>query len=156
MGTPATRAVGLLCAVVLLGIAGCHGSSGNGESDGPTPNMGSSTSEKPVQPAPRPPPRRLAIGPEAADADRWLWVEAIDTDARGGWATGSFDPDRNKLELETYNARAFAVDVSRIPIRWDTLVIIGIDGRNSELRRRDYAVLHFARNDHGEWVVVEP
>jgi hypothetical protein len=48
------------------------------------------------------------------------------------------------------------VDTSQIPIQWRDPVVIGIDGRNSELRRREDPVLHFVRDDHGEWTVSEP
>ena len=95
--------------------------------------------------------------PEAPDGPgRWLWVEKERGSAEGAWATGSFDRKRNKVSIHTSDVAQFAINVSRIPINWERLVILGIDGRNSELRRRDYALLHFARDEHGRWVVLEP
>ncbi len=89
------------------------------------------------------------------DDQRWLWVEAVRDNADGGWATGSFDAKRNKLSIRTRDVQRFAIDVSRIRIDWERLVVIGIDGANSELRKRDFVVLHFARDGHGQWVVDE-
>ncbi|MFQ5414008.1 MAG: hypothetical protein ACE5E6_06070 [Phycisphaerae bacterium] len=89
-------------------------------------------------------------------ATRWLDVTGVRGDARGGWATGSFDRPRNKITIDTRDVDRFRVDTSRIPIDWDRGVILRINGANSELRRRDYAILHFALDDHGAWVVVEP
>ncbi len=105
---------------------------------------------------PEPVQERIVIPDEILDQDRWLWAEEARDGARGGWATGSFDPKRNKIDIETRDVERFAVDVSRIPINWERLVVIGINNINSELRRRDYSVLHFARDDHGRWVVLEP
>lgn len=93
---------------------------------------------------------------ETYDPARWLHVKKTREGAPGGWATGSFDPKRNKLAIHTRNVEQFTIDVSRVPIDWERLVVIGINGRNAELRKRDYAVLHFARNRHGQWVVIEP
>lgn len=98
----------------------------------------------------------IDISEEAVDPDRWLVVEKTRDGAPGGWATGSFDPKRNKLTIRQRDVQRFAIDVSRIPINWARLVVIGINGRNSELRKRDYSILHFARDQHGQWVVVEP
>ncbi len=75
--------------------------------------------------------------------------------AAGAWATGSFDPERNKLDIDTHDVESFAIDTGRIPIRWDKLVILSIDRKNSELVRRDYSVLHFTRDKYG-WHVIEP
>ena len=101
-----------------------------------------------------PPPVRLPV--EAVDPDRWIFVEKTRDGAPGGWATGSFDPQRNKLTIRERGVQRFTIDVSRIPINWARLVVIGINGRNSELRKRDYSILHFARDQHGQWIVVEP
>jgi hypothetical protein len=112
-----------------------------------------------VEPEPTPPdplPARVEIGVETVDPDQWLFVEGIRDGVPGGWATGSFDPERNKLSIRTHDLRGFAVDVARIPIRWEKLVILSIDGRNSELRRRDFTLLHFRLDEHGQWVVADP
>ena len=49
-----------------------------------------------------------------------------------------------------------AMDARRVPIQWARIVILGIDGTNSELRRRDFDVYHFQMNEHGQWIVLEP
>ena len=100
-------------------------------------------------------PTRVDIAGETDDPDRWLTVEKIKGDAPGAWATASFDAKRNKVAIRTRDVEQFAIDVSRIPVRWDRLVIIAIDGKNSELVRRDHSVLHFVNDKYG-WHVVEP
>jgi len=89
------------------------------------------------------------------DSTRWLAVEDTRRGAEGGWATGSFDPKKNRIEIRTKDVRQFSVDVSRIPIAWEKLVILSIDGVNSELRRREFTLLHFRMDDHGQWNVLE-
>lgn len=98
----------------------------------------------------------VRIPSAAADPDRWLFVERTRGDAPGGWATGSFDPDRNKLTIETKDVQRFAIDTSRIRIDWERLVVLGLNGVNSELRRRDFDIYHFELDDHNRWVVIEP
>jgi hypothetical protein len=93
---------------------------------------------------------------EDDDSRRWLFVEKFRQDKPGGWATGSFDPEKNKLIIQTHDVRQFAIETARIPIDWQRLVIISIDGRNSELRRRDYTRLRFVRDAAGQWIVAEP
>ena len=90
------------------------------------------------------------------DQDQWLFVETARDKEGGAWVTGSFHAERNKIDIQTHNVRQFTIDASRIPIRWQDVVIIGIDGRNSELRQRDELVLRFVRNGSGQWVVMEP
>ena len=90
------------------------------------------------------------------DQDQWLFVETARDKMGGAWATGSFHVERNKIEIETHNVQKFTIDASRIPIQWQDVVILGIDGRNSELRQRDDSMLRFARNGSGQWVVMEP
>lgn len=75
---------------------------------------------------------------------------------KGGWATGSFDADRNKLSITTSDVAEFALDTSRVAINWKKLVVLSIDGKNSELRKRNYDILQFTRTPHGEWTVREP
>ena len=103
-----------------------------------------------------PPSTRVDIEIEVEDPDRWLTVERIHGDAPGAWATGAFDPARNKFTIETHDVAEFTIDVSRVPVRWDRLVIIRIDGSNSELVKRDYFLYRIARNEHGQWIVLEP
>lgn len=123
-----------------------------------TPTPGPDDTPQAVEPArsPEPLPSHVAIDVETDDSDRWLFVEAIKNNAAGGWATGSFNPEHNKIDIRTRDVQAFAIDVARLPILWDRFVILSINERRSELRRRDHALLHFALDDYGEWVVVEP
>jgi len=92
----------------------------------------------------------------AVDPDQWLFVERASRGAAGGWATASFITERNKLDIETRDVQQFAIDTSRIPIDWERLVVLSINGVNSELRRRDYAILHFELDDRQQWIVIEP
>lgn len=101
--------------------------------------------------------------PREDDDDQWLFVEAVAEDAEGGVATGSFDPKGNQIRIHTEDVKGFAIDTSRIAgetglpgIDWNRLVVIRINGVGSELRKRDYDVLHFVRDDHGRWEVAEP
>jgi len=110
-----------------------------------------STSRPPTEP-----PTRVDIHVPFDDPDRWLFVEQPAAQTPGGWATGSFDLEKNKLTIHTKDVAKFAIDTSRIRIDWGRLVILSIDGRNSELRRRDFELYHFSHTDHGEWIVVEP
>jgi len=93
--------------------------------------------------------------PALNDPSRWLFVQKVEKDGDGGWATGAFDPNRNKITIETHAVKAFRIDTSRMKINWKKLVILSIDGRNSELKKRDWQVLYFALNRHGLWVVEE-
>jgi len=106
-----------------------------------------------VQPEPPFTPR-VELGLETKDPDRWLDVDGIRGDAPGAWATGSFDAERNKITVDTQDVDHFTIDTSRIPIRWDRLVIIRIDGRNSELVQREHSLYQFARDEHNRWVVI--
>ena len=101
-------------------------------------------------------PVRVLISILVDDSGRWLSVVAVKEGAAGAWATGSFKAKRNRLDIRTEDVETFALDTSRIPIRWDKPVVMNINGRTGELRRRDYALLSFALDGRGEWVVVEP
>ncbi len=90
-----------------------------------------------------------------AESD-WLHVDAIRPKVDGGWATGDFFEQRNKIEIHTRGVKQFSIDLGKLKINWDRLVVIGIDGRNAELRKRDVDVIHIARDEHGKWVVWEP
>ena len=99
---------------------------------------------------------RVSIDVQVPDPDQWLFVEKVREGTVGAWATGLFDAERNKLAIETHDVQQFAIDTERVLIDWERLVILGIDGRNSELRKRDYSILHIELDDHGRWVVLEP
>ncbi len=96
------------------------------------------------------------IGVHVADSEDWLTVDEIRDDAPGAWATGSFLAERNRIVIETVGVARFSIDMPRVPVRWDKLVVIRIDGRNSELVKRDQAIYRFVLDDHGHWVVLEP
>ena len=98
----------------------------------------------------------IEIPAEVDDPARWLWVEEGRDGAEGAWATGSFDSKRNKLSIKARDVRRFTIDVGRIPIDWERLVILSINGRNSELRRRNHTLLHFVLDEYGRWTVAEP
>ena len=140
-----------ICATLFVALVHCHKSTPTTPPD-EVPKIDVPAASPPaLEP---PPPVRL---PDDADAeDRWLFVEKAKDGARGGWATGSFDQQKNKLDIHTRDVRQFVIDVSRIRIDWQRLVVLSIDGKNSELRRRDFSLLHFRLDDHGQWVVVEP
>jgi hypothetical protein len=101
-----------------------------------------------------PPSVPVRVGSD--DSARWLVVTRIDRETEGGWATGSFDPQRNKITVHTRNVQRFTIDVGRIPVDWERLVVLSIDERNSELRRRDFDLLEFVRTQRGGWTIVEP
>lgn len=101
-------------------------------------------------------PNRVDIGVHLVDSEDWLTVDGIRDDAPGAWATGSFLAERNRMVIETAGVARFSIDMGRVPVRWERLVVIRIDGRNSELVKRDQAVYRFVLDDHGRWVVLEP
>ncbi len=137
-------------AMLIALLAGCHKST-----PPPPPAEPSAGAESPSSSAPEPAPR-IPLPDDPDPAKRWLFVEKTKNDAPGGWATGAFDKDKNKLDIRTKDVQQFAIDVQRITIDWRRLVVIAIDGKNSELRRRDVTLLHFRLDDHGQWVVMEP
>lgn len=101
-------------------------------------------------------PNRVDIGVHVADSEDWLTVDEIRDDAPGAWATGSFLAARNRIVIKTEDVARFSIDMSRVPVRWDKLVVIRIDGRNSELVKRNQAIYRFVLDGHGHWVVLEP
>ena len=149
------RVLSLVCAGGLCLLPDCRGPA-------PTSPPAGSSIDEPAEndpemaPAVEPPPTRVDIEIVVEDPDRWLTVEKIHGDAPGAWATGAFDPARNKFIIETHDVAEFTIDVSRVPVRWDRLVIIRIDGSNSELVKRDYFLYRIALNEHGQWIVLEP
>lgn len=136
---------------LVVTVLGCHKSAPTPSSEQP---QSAADAPNPPLTVTTPPPIQLPDDPDAAN--RWLFVEKTKDGAPGGWATGSFDREKNKLEIRTRDVRQFAIDVQRIAIDWQSLVVIGIDGKNSELRRREVTLLHFRLDDHGQWVVTEP
>lgn len=101
-------------------------------------------------------PYRVRIdGPDPLDQERWLFVEEIREGAKGAWAEGDFLPDRNKIAITTHDVTQFAIDFSRIPVNWDRLVVLGIDGFNGSMARREHPLVHFQVTPTGDWVVIE-
>ncbi len=155
---PTTVRVVIIWACSLLTVPACLQPAPNRSGNAPEPDTrqdsqedGAVTSDPAAtQPDPIVFPRPID------DPGRWLVVEKTTHRTSGAWATGSFDQSRNKLTIMTNDVSQFSIDTDRILIDWDQLVILGIDGRNSELRKRNYSVLHIALDKHGRWVVLEP
>lgn len=112
-------------------------------------------SEEPIPEPDAPEPDAVGVATVPAESD-WLHVDAIRPKVDGGWATGDFFEPRNKIEIHTRGVKQFSLDLSKLNINWDRLVIIGIDGRNAELRKRNADVIHIARDKNNKWVVREP
>ncbi len=89
------------------------------------------------------------------ERDRWLFVREIKGEAKGAWATGDFNRERNKIDIRTHDVSAFAIETSRMSINWNRPVVLGIDGSNSELKRRDESLILFEIDKYGAWVVRE-
>ena len=148
------RLLWIVCGTSLGLASDCHGPPATPPPPPPSGQAAGDT-EPETAPVAEPPPTRVDIGFDVVDPDRWLEVRKIRGDAPGAWATGSFDASRNKLNIETHDVAEFTIDTARIPIRWDRLVIIRIDGLNSELVKRDHSVYRFVLDEHGQWVVLE-
>ncbi len=138
----------------LLPVIGCQS---------PTASSSASDTEPASQKAPVNSPAEVA--PPAAtdvntddllDPNRWLVVTKSRPKSDGGWATASFDQDSNKLTIKTRGVQRFTIDTGRIPINWERVVVLSLNGRNSELRQRKVDVLHFERGGHGQWIIVDP
>lgn len=147
-------AIVVLITSALLISACRNGRSANDNGRAAAPEAAPLTAPPVESPRPAAPPQPIVI--DADDPSRWVFAEQLAPNTDGGFVTGSFDPKRNKIEIQTKDVRQFAVDTSRIPINWEKLVVIGIDGRNAELKRRDEDILHFRRESTGHWVVIEP
>ena len=151
----AARAVGLVCLGSGSLLPTCREPARILPSGEPAAEVAAAPEDDPA-PAVEPPPTRVDIGLEVEDLNQWLRVEKIQGTAAGAWAAGSFNPQRNKIDIRTRDVARFAIDVPRIPIDWKRLVVIRIDGANSELIRRDFTVYRFVRDEHGQWIVAEP
>jgi hypothetical protein len=142
-----TRTNAFVLAAILVSLFGCRKEE---------PKQLPPLENLPLPEKPREIPTHVEIPVPIDDSDRWLFVQKIAEKAKGGWATGSFDGDRNKLIITTSDVAEFALDTSRVAINWKKLVVLSIDGKNSELRKRDYDILQFTRTPQGEWTVREP
>ena len=86
---------------------------------------------------------------------RWLYVERFEPGTTGGFVEGDFSAERNRLSIKTREITRFAVDTRYVDLDWNRLVVIRINGQNSELKRRDDPVLHFVLNRFNQWVVED-
>jgi hypothetical protein len=120
----------------------------------PSPSPPSPVDQPPIQPPRQQEPAPVTI--QLSDRTRWYYAEQYDREAELDSFQATFDRKRNKIDVQTHGVTQFTIDTSRIPIDWERLVILGIDGRNSELRRRDFDLLRFRRDKYGQWMVLEP
>ena len=144
----------MACSVLLLGVAYLGGACRNNDQP-PEPPV-SPTVETDAKPPPATPiAASEALPPAPDDPTRWLFAEAPTDSAKGGWIEGSFDPQKNRIDIRTRDTARFSLDTSRIPIDWDKLVVIQIDGKGSELKHRDNPLVHFEHDGLGHWKVAD-
>lgn len=136
-----------LCAVVLLSAVGLCCQRRNAAVE---PTIIVIETEK--QPPPAPPPVRSTPDPQTPS---WLFASRFQEGAKGPWVRGEFDAKKNKLVIRTNDVSEFAVNTADVLIDWDKLVVLSINGKNSELRKRDFTVYRFELDSHGQWVVKE-
>ncbi len=150
----------ILCNGVLLVASACNSPAPRPSPTAPSPKRLETEASTPAatawQSTVEDPPEPITIDIDPPERDRWLTVLRARDDSEGAWATGSFDPKRNRLTIRMRDVQRFIIDTSRIPIDWERVVILSINNRNTELRKRDYPVLHFVRDEHAQWVVADP
>lgn len=100
-------------------------------------------------------PKSLELPVINPPAVPWVRVEKASEGAPGGYATGSFDQPRNKIIIETRDVQQFILDTGQIGLDWSRPVVLTIDKKSYELRRREDPAIRFDRNRYGEWVVIE-
>lgn len=100
--------------------------------------------------APAEPPLELFPEPQRG----WLQIVRLAPGAEGGWATGRFETDRNRVCVETQNVAEFVLDQTRLNVRWDRRVILRINGRPAELLRKKNSAIHFRQSPGGAWELV--
>ncbi len=106
-----------------------------------------------------PPPPPADVPEEYAEllernTPRWLIVEKLRKDAAGGWATGNFIAEANKIVIDTDGVERFVLHLDRIELDWTRRVVLRIDGANSELTRKRYPTLRLQRSPGGAWSAV--
>ncbi len=120
------------------------------------------SSARPVPAADRevtPPPEPPDV-PEAyeellnEDRPRWLVVEKLREGKEGGWATGHFVEEANKIVIDTDGVERFTLHLDRLELNWTLRVVLRIDGSNSELTRKHYPTLRLRRTSGGSWEPV--
>jgi hypothetical protein len=87
---------------------------------------------------------------------KWLRVARLREGVEGGWATGRFIPEDNKLVIDTEGVDEFVIDLDGVDIDWTRRVVLRINGDNSELTRRHYPTLRLNRTEGGRWLPVKP
>ncbi|MCH7704710.1 MAG: hypothetical protein IIB61_06330 [Planctomycetes bacterium] len=102
-----------------------------------------------------PKPPQFVLDVDLPDPTRWIYAEKVRGDADGGSVTGTFHKSSNKIEIHTRDVERFSIDTSKIEIDWTRRVILGINGSNTGLGRREHPIIRFALDDYGKWVVVE-
>lgn len=107
----------------------------------------------PKTPAPAPEPVK-AESPFHSSAE-WVEIVALSDGATSGAIEAGFDEGRNKFTIDATGVSEFLLDVCRVKVNWNRPVILKIDGRNSELRKRDYCRLRMRMVGSGAWEVVE-
>ena len=141
----------MLC--LLCACTSCNQPAANNHNIQPLPETQSHTQNK-IQDKnnsdPPPEPKESFV------TNAWLTVKKINKNHSAKQATGTFIAKRNKITITTNNAEHFAIDTNRIPINWRRPVILSINGRNSELKKRDYSIIQFKHDKYGQWSVVEP
>jgi hypothetical protein len=100
--------------------------------------------------APQPPPLPSLPEPQRG----WLQIVKLAGDAEGGWATGNFETERNRVSVDTHNVAEFVLDQTRLAVRWDRRVVLRINGRPAELIRKEDPIIHFRQSPGGAWEVV--
>jgi len=148
--------LGLALVLFSLSVASCKNHDRDSQSAVPVAGPAAPEANQPVEePAETRRPEFVNIPVVGDDLDRWLFVVQAKKDTKGAWATGSFDAGRNKLTIRTGDVQRFMLHISRIKIDWAKPVILNLDGVNTELRRRESPELHFNRDNHGVWTVLD-
>ena len=153
------KVLALLCGVAwMVGLSGCRQAQPTPVRERvPVPEQPAPVAPTPVQASvPEPQPAAVERIPlQVADSSSWLFAQTPRAGAPGGWITGSFDPAKNRIEIQLQDLKRFTLHVARIPINWDRLVILRLNGHNTELRRREQSLYHFELTPNGGWQVRE-
>ncbi|MCC6969270.1 MAG: hypothetical protein IT434_03535 [Phycisphaerales bacterium] len=144
--------------LLVVALTGCHqaGPSPVADNAAAPPSEAPAAAKAPAIPEAAAPVEEPPLAPLPPDPDQWLFVERIEPGARGGWATGSFDKAKNKLQIELRDVERFTIDSVKIEINWEHPVILNINGDVAELRRRENPTYRFIRDAKKGWIVDEP
>jgi hypothetical protein len=103
-----------------------------------------------ADPPPPTPPPPIPMPPQTG----WLRIIKLNPGAAGGWATGDVDRPRNKIIISTHDVGEFALDQSALGVRWDRRVILRINNRSVELRKKSDPMIYFRQTRAGVWEVI--